>query len=838
MNIFKRINEQQKKEIELPIEPNELFYSLKKEHGYSYLRGIQEEALTNWHNQRTEDNLLLKMNTGAGKTLVGLLILYSKMIETKKRSLFLCPDKQLVNQVIEQSKNYNIPTCIIGLDNEFPEEFLNNKAILVTTIQKLFNGKNIFDRYKIEIESIVIDDAHKCIEKVQDSFTIKIPRTHNIYDNLFNLISSELKRQAPGSYEAIKNEQPDYYMKLPFWSWIDNKDSVIKILSNYLSEKETLLFKWDLFHNNYNQYELYINASQIEISPIKCFTQNISTYTNAKHKYALSATFENDSALLFDLDFTLNSIINPIEPKDRKDYGQRLILTPQRYFSDFTNENIEEIVNHHLENENILVLVPSFREARFWENIGATVINENIEEEISNLKNSKGNFVVLANRYDGIDLGGNACNVLIIHEHPKYKFIKDNYYETILHKTNTNIIAQTIEQGLGRTVRSGNDYSVIYLLGKNILRFLRFKENFKYLNKHTRKQIEIGLDLLTQEEIEEEYTNETFIKTICETADSCLTQNEDWLIAYQNFMNGIDNDDSELNKLEILEIKNLERNSIIEFINGNIQKSLTFVQEILNRDITPSEKAIYTLLYSNISYLKDKNLSNDMIIKSREFSRYTFDPFLSQEYTKKQLKFGSQTSKALKFIQSFSKLNDAIGFINDTISGLIYSPINSSEKFEESVKSLGKLLGFTSYRPEKERNEGCDNLWLMEDNICLIIEAKSEKENKNLICKDNIGQLMNSINWFNEKYLNDNIEYYGVSLQYNKRKEKNVVVNDKIKVLDFEKLEKIKNCLSNYIEFLSKNQLNTLTEEQIKAEFNSYNFLSKQFVSTHLTNIV
>lgn len=836
MNIFKKINEQQKKEIELPVDPNELFYSLKKDKEYSYLRGIQEEALTSWHNQRNESNLLLKMNTGAGKTLVGLLILYSKMNETKKRSLFLCPDKQLVNQVLEQSKKYNIPTCVIGNDNEFPEEFLNNKAILITTIQKLFNGKNIFDKYKIEVETIVIDDAHKCIEKVQDSFTIKIPREHKMYESLFSLFSTELKRQAVGSYEAIRTEQPDYYMKLPFWSWIDSKESVIKIFSNYLNELDTLLFKWDLFHNNYNQYELYIKASQIEISPIKCFTQNINTYINAKFKYALSATFENDSALLFDLDFNINSIINPIEPKDRKDYGQRLILTPQRYFSDFKGENIKEITNHHLKNEqNILVLVPSFREAKLWADIGATIINENIEEEISKLKNSKGNFVVLANRYDGIDLGGDACNVLIIYEHPKYKFIRNRYYETILHKTNTNIIAQTIEQGLGRTVRSGNDYSVIYLLGKNILRFLRYKENFKYLNKHTRKQIEIGLDLLTQEEM---FTSENFTKTICETADFCLSQNEDWLIYYQNFMKEIDNDDLEFNKEEILEIKNLERSSILEFINGNIPKSLSSVQEILNKEISSSERAIYTILYSNISYLMDKNLSNDMIIKARDFSRYTFDPFLSQEYTKKQLKFESQTSKALKYIQSFSTTNDAIGFINETISGLIYDENNPSEKFEESVKSLGKLLGFKSYRPEKEKNEGCDNLWSMEDNICLIMEAKSGRLSKNLICKDDIGQIMNSINWFNEKYLNDNIEYYGVSWQYNKKKERAVVTNDKIKVIDFEHLEKIKNCLSKYIEFLSKNQLNSLKEEQIKAEFNSFNFSSKQFVSNYLTMMI
>jgi hypothetical protein len=119
-------------------------------------------------------------------------------------------------------------------------------------------------------------------------------------------------------------------------------------------------------------------------------------------------------------------------------------------------------------NQNVLVLVPSFSEANVWQAIGAKIITENIEYELDLLKKSTGNFIVLANRYDGIDLGGGACNVLIIHEHPKYKFLKNRYLENIFHTTNTNIIAQTIEQGMGRTVRSGDDYSVIYLFGKNI----------------------------------------------------------------------------------------------------------------------------------------------------------------------------------------------------------------------------------------------------------------------------------------------------------------------------------------------------------------------------------
>ena len=264
MNIFKQINEQQRSEIVLPTEPVDLFYSLKKEKDFAFLRDAQNEVLTNWYSRKNEDNLLIKMNTGAGKTLVGLLILYSKMLETNGRSLFLCPDKQLVNQVYEQSKKYNIPTCIFDEeDNDFPENFLNKEAILITTIHKLFNGKNKFDKQKVEVESIVIDDAHRCIERIKDSFTIKISSENSMYENLVELFSDELKRQAPGSFEAIKMQHPDYYMKLPFWSWLDNEQKVLKLFSSHIGDLNTLLFKWDLFHNNYKQYEMYLKYSCI-----------------------------------------------------------------------------------------------------------------------------------------------------------------------------------------------------------------------------------------------------------------------------------------------------------------------------------------------------------------------------------------------------------------------------------------------------------------------------------------------------------------------------------------------------------------------------------------------
>lgn len=126
----------------------------------------------------------------------------------------------------------------------------------------------------------------------------------------------------------------------------------------------------------------------------------------------------------------------------------------------------------------------------------------------------------------------------------------------------------------------------------------------------------------------------------------------------------------------------------------------------------------------------------------------------------------------------------------------------------------------------------------MENNVCLIMESKSEKLHKNLISKTDISQLMHSVNWFGEKYLNDNLVVYGVTLQYNRRKETNVTVNDEIKVIDHESLEKLKDSLSKYISFLSKNNVREITIDKIKAEFVSLKFSNDLFINSYLKSII
>jgi replicative superfamily II helicase len=103
------------------------------------LRPSQLSVLNDWYasRQKTRD-VIVKLHTGQGKTLIGLLMLQSRLNAGQGPAVYLCPNNFLIDQTSEQAKQFGISTC--QADPELPEAFLNSEPILVTSVQKLFNG--------------------------------------------------------------------------------------------------------------------------------------------------------------------------------------------------------------------------------------------------------------------------------------------------------------------------------------------------------------------------------------------------------------------------------------------------------------------------------------------------------------------------------------------------------------------------------------------------------------------------------------------------------------------------------------------------------------------------
>lgn len=132
-----------KKKLQKATNPIDIYNSLDRMASKGELRKAQKEILENWYKYRKDDkDLIIKLSTGRGKTLIGLLILQAKINNGQGPCLYLCPDNYLVEQTCIEAKNFGIDFCTGGGD--LPLEFENGEKILITNVNKLFNAKTKF----------------------------------------------------------------------------------------------------------------------------------------------------------------------------------------------------------------------------------------------------------------------------------------------------------------------------------------------------------------------------------------------------------------------------------------------------------------------------------------------------------------------------------------------------------------------------------------------------------------------------------------------------------------------------------------------------------------------
>lgn len=94
----------------------------------------QAEALSRWLDGDQSDSLIL-LNTGAGKTIIGLLIAQSYVNQAIRNVVYACGTIDLVRQTAREAARLGIPvTC--RFDQRFDNELFNQgRALCITTYQ-------------------------------------------------------------------------------------------------------------------------------------------------------------------------------------------------------------------------------------------------------------------------------------------------------------------------------------------------------------------------------------------------------------------------------------------------------------------------------------------------------------------------------------------------------------------------------------------------------------------------------------------------------------------------------------------------------------------------------
>ena len=266
-----------------PVDPIDLYDTLDRAHDKGPLRPAQLAVLKDWHAHHTSDrDVIVKLHTGQGKTLIGLLMLQSLLNREKGPALYLCPDNFLIDQTCEQAKQFGIATC--RADPDLPDDFLNGEKILVTSVQKLFNGLTKFGlgRQSVAVASLLMDDAHACSDTTREACRIRIPSTEPAYDALLALFSSELEQQGVGTYADICNDKRDALLPVPYWAWLEHEADVARILSTH-TERNSIKFAWPLLKDMLAHCQCVLSGTAVEIEPYVPPLEVFGSFANAAH---------------------------------------------------------------------------------------------------------------------------------------------------------------------------------------------------------------------------------------------------------------------------------------------------------------------------------------------------------------------------------------------------------------------------------------------------------------------------------------------------------------------------------------------------------------------------
>lgn len=728
------------------------------------LRPVQSDILSKWYEEyRSKKDLILKLHTGAGKTLIGLLMAMSYLNGKEGPVIYVCPNIYLMKQVCDDAKKFGVPFCTIGKNNDIPNAFIEGEKVLITYVQKVFNGLSIFGtgNRSRKVGCIILDDSHACIDAMLGSCTIQImERTsennkNQAYYNILKLVEDDLQQQGDGSLQDLLSRRPGAMMPIPYWTWCNKISKITQIISQNVDNDDHIKFAWPILKDQLRNCRAFISGTKIEISPVCLPIQQYGIFNNASHRILMSATTQEDTFFIRGLGLSVDAVNNPLIDENYHWSGEKMILIPEDICGSDCKEQLVKKLIKTDHDYGIAVLTPSLNKAKEYRDMGAVIANESSNAEDmynilqNHLKNYANQTIVFANRYDGIDLPDDSCRILIIDSVPYSDCLADRYEEKC--RTESEIIrtkiVQKIEQGLGRSVRGEKDYCAILILGGDLTSYIRSADNRNIFSPQTREQINIGFEISNMGSNAKQDTDD-----IISTIQQCLSREDGWKNYYSSRMDSIQYTTRERTKL--LNILQQEKKAYDEENIGNYEKAASIMQDIANSCEVQSEKAWYLQEKARLLYNISQSRAEPVQEAAYKINTQLLKPqkhFNGNEHTINHLKC-NQIIQEMRKYNNFEDFYSKLECILDNLSiG------TEADTAESAYCKLGELLGYSSSRPDKETGQGPDVLWGSSDNNYILIECKTEvKPSRDGIDKSEAGQMEQHCAWFEHKYHTNN----------------------------------------------------------------------------------
>lgn len=693
-------------------------------------------------------DVAIKVPTGGGKTLIALCIAEWRRRHFSERVLYLCPTKQLVNQVCEQAlEQYGIAaTPFIGSKTEFSakskSDYNSGGVVAVTTYAALFNTRPFFS----DPQTIILDDAHSSESYIASQWSVQLEK-RGVNAPVFNAVVAIIKDHIP-EVDLLRLQAPlndrehrQWVEKLPTPTLYAIRTALTSCLDENLTGlKEN--YPWSTIREHLLGCHLYYSDREILIRPYIAPTSTHLPFANANQRICLSATLGLDGDL--ERITGRRSIVRLKEAtgSDRQGLGRRHFFFPGSNLNEL--EVNELTINLIREAGRGVILTTDGISAKNYvelvqKNIGGVkMFNiEDMEKSKEDFVASQSAVAVMANRYDGIDFPNDECRLLVVSGRPSATSLHERFLVTRFGaiRALADRIQTRIVQAFGRCTRSPTDYAAVVVVGGDLVGHLEKKENRLVFHPELQAELAFGLEQSKGSTKEDFLEN---LKLILGKAPIMKAVNKDILAKRDAATQAVAPGSDALKASARLEIEYADA-----IWQGNYLEALAKARAalgLLDDSSLRGYRAVWHYLAGSAAWLAQATkLGSDIGAAAAQYRQAAKAAVgirwlntLAALGPKPAAAESAPDTKAMALVENLEARIESLELIHDRKFDAEESKIrtaitaNDAPNFELGLFLLGKHLGYQSERPAGD--SAPDSWWKADDDLGFVIEANSDAD--------------------------------------------------------------------------------------------------------------
>jgi hypothetical protein len=505
----------------MPIDRNySQFLSSFQSGKFQQLRANQEYVLREYSGNLVScSDVAIELPTGAGKTLIALLIAEAWRQEGKKVAI-LSANKTLARQMQHEAHALHIPVVLMegkGIEIPSPDKRAYQRATKVAVMNYwvYFNQNPVID----PADLIVMDDAHLAEHCLHSLYSVEINR-HD-HETLFKALITELQARFPEYAvlsDALAGDVPPTSTTelLSFIDQVEVEERIREIIDaspSQVTDKD-LGFRWKRLRNQFREANLYVSLNSIWIRPYVYPLISNFHYLQTQQRVYMSATIGDPGDLSRRLG--VKQITKIPVPSDyaEKTSGRRLVVMNRIEDEDIPNRLGAAILAALRLQPKSVWLCSSEADARKYQNAVSTWLKLNglgkhptwlltpLGDEIDQFKASAKGHLFVAGRFDGMDFQADECRLVILTTLPRAINAQEEFISAHLRDSGFMLrrLNQRIVQALGRCNRSDDDFGMYVLADRRFASHFGRESNREGIPRNMMAEIDMAQDFAEIEE--------------------------------------------------------------------------------------------------------------------------------------------------------------------------------------------------------------------------------------------------------------------------------------------------------------------------------------------------